>query len=71
MKKSTIGLIIIGITLAILGFDGYLYSDGVPGNSISQTIIYYGQKSMLVPYFIGFGSGFLASHFFDSYTEPR
>lgn len=71
MTKATIGFAIIGITLIILGFDAFLYSDGVPGNSISQTIIYYGQKSMLVPGFVGFGMGFLFAHFFDNYQEPR
>lgn len=61
------GLVFVGI----IGFDVYLYSDGTPGNSISQAIIYYSREVLLIPWFIGFLMGFLAAHFFDSYTEPR
>lgn len=71
MKINTILLIIVGVFVAILGFDIYLYSDGVPGNSISQVIIHYSEKSMMLPWFIGLVMGLLASHFFDNYKEPR
>ena len=71
MSKRTVLIISVLIFAAIMGFDVYLYSDGIPGNSISQTVIYYGQKSMLIPWAIGFLMGFLAAHFFDNFTEPR
>lgn len=71
MSKSRVMLFCFLIFAAIMGFDAFLYSDGVPGNSITQSIIYYASKSALVPYFIGFLMGFLASHFFDTYQEPR
>lgn len=71
MSTRKVLFAIIGITLSILAFDVYLYSDGVPGNSLSQTIIEYGRTSMLVPWFVGLVMGFLAAHWFDNYTEPR
>lgn len=71
MSKGLILKCILGIFVLILGFDAYLYSDGVPGNSISQVIIHYGEKSMLVPWFIGLIMGFLGAHFFDNYKEER
>jgi len=71
MTKKTVFLICIGIFAGILGFDGYLYTDGVPGNSISQTIIYFSHKCLLIPWFIGGLMGFLSAHLFDNYTEPK
>lgn len=71
MTKARVMLICFLIFAAIMGFDAYLYADGVVGNSITQSIIYFASKSALVPAFIGFGMGFLLAHFFDNYQEPR
>lgn len=71
MAKPTVRIIIVTVFIAVLGFDAYLYSDNIPGNSISQVIIEASDKSKLVPAFVGFLFGFLTSHFFDNYTEPR
>lgn len=71
MSKARVMLICVLIFAAIMGFDAYLYSDGVAGNSITQSVIYFASKSALVPAFIGFLMGFLMSHFFDTYAEPR
>lgn len=71
MRTKTVGIIIIATFALILGFDAYLYSDGIPGNSISQVIIEWSDKSALVPWFVGLLMGFLGGHFFDSYKEPR
>lgn len=65
------GAAIILIFVAILGFDAWLYADGIPGNSISQVIIEWSEKSALVPWFVGLLMGFLGAHLFDSYKEPR
>lgn len=69
MSKTKILYLILAVFVFILGFDVYLYSDGVPGNSISQVIIYYSQKSLLLPWFVGLVMGFLGAHFFDNYKE--
>lgn len=71
VKKSKVLIGIIVIFLTIIGWDVYLYMDGVAGNSISQVIIELSEKSMLVPWFIGLLMGFLGAHFFDNYKEPR
>lgn len=71
MSKSRVMLICFLIFAAIMGFDAFLYSDGVAGNSISQAIIYYSEKSKLIPFFIGFLFGGLAFHWFDNFVEPR
>lgn len=71
MKVKTVGIVIILVFVGILAFDAYLYSDGIPGNSISQVIIEWSDKSKLVPWFVGLLMGFLGAHFFDSYKEPR
>lgn len=71
LSRNKVGLIIIAVFVLIMAFDAFLYSDGLPGNSITQTIIHYSEKSKLVPYFIGYLMGFLAAHFFDDYKEPR
>jgi len=71
MSKLLVGLVSLGIFIGILIFDLCLYLDGVPGNSVTQTIIYYSGKTALVPFFIGFLMGFLGAHFFDNYKEPR
>ena len=71
MSKKTVLFISLGIFVGILGWDAYLYSDDVAGNSITQTIIYFSTKTKLIPYFIGFLSGFLAAHFFDDFTETK
>lgn len=70
MTKKTVFLSIVGIFVAILAYDAYLYTDGVPGNSISQTIIFYSHKCLLIPWGIGMLMGFLGAHLFDSYSEP-
>lgn len=57
--------------MSIAGFDIYLYSDGVSGNSISQVIIDASTKYALIPWFVGFLMGGLTFHFFDNYVEPR
>lgn len=71
MTKNKVAISILLIFLAIVAYDVYLYSDGIPGNSISQVIIDLSEKSHLVPFFIGFLMGGLALHFFDNYKEPR
>lgn len=71
MKPKQVAISILLIFFAIIAFDVWLYSDGVPGNSITQVIIAYSELSPLLPFFIGFLMGFLAAHFFDSYKEPR
>lgn len=71
MKPKQVLMSIIFIFVAIIGYDIYLYSDGISGNSISQVIIAAAEKSPLVPWFVGFLFGALTMHFFDSYKEPR
>ena len=71
MKPKYVWLFIAGFILAVFVFDVYLYSDGVPGNSITQVIITASGVSNLVPWAVGFLMGFLAAHFFDTYQEPR
>lgn len=71
MKKKNVLLGILLIFALVLAWDCYLYMDDVPGNSISQVIIELSEKSRLVAAFVGFLFGFLTSHFFDDYKEPR
>lgn len=71
MSVKTVGIIIVVVFAGILGFDAWLYSDGIAGNSISQVIIGWSEKSALVPWFVGLVMGFLGAHWFDSYKEPR
>lgn len=71
MKPKQVAISIVVIFVCIIGFDIWLYSDGVPGNSISQVIIAAAEKSPLVPWFVGFLFGALTMHFFDTYKEPR
>lgn len=71
MTSKQVAISIIVIFLAIIGYDVWLYSDGIPGNSISQVIIDLSAVSPLVPWLIGFIMGGLTFHFFDSYKEPR
>lgn len=71
MKKKFVYIFIGVIFLLVVLFDIYLYSDGVPGNSITQVIIEASKASMLVPWGIGLLMGFLGAHFFDNYSEPR
>lgn len=53
---------LIGIPLAILTWDAFLYGDKVERNSISQVIIDLSKKSGLIPWVIGLGMGLLAGH---------
>ncbi len=69
MKPAHVWAVIGALVLFIAGFDIYLYSDSIADNSITQVIIEATKHSPLVPYFIGFLSGFLAAHFFDTYTQ--
>jgi len=71
MKPKQVAISIVLIFAAIIAYDIWLYSDGVPGNSISQVIIDLSAISPLVPAFIGFLCGFLFAHFWDTYKEPR
>lgn len=70
MNTRYVWLFIAATFLIIVVFDIYLYSDGVPGNSISQVII-DAAKFPLVPFFVGFLMGGLALHWVDTYKEPR
>lgn len=69
MRKDAVFKLILLVFLLIVGWDIYLYSDGVTGNSISQVIIAYSEKSMMLPWFIGMLMGGLAVHWFDNYKE--
>lgn len=71
MKPKQVAISIVTIFAAIIGYDVWLYSDGIPGNSISQVIIELSGVSPLVPWFVGFLFGALTMHFFDTYKEPR
>jgi hypothetical protein len=71
VKPKQVAISIVVIFVCIIGFDIWLYSDEVPGNSISQVIIDASTVSPLVPWFIGLLMGFTSAHFFDTYSEPR
>lgn len=71
MNKKYVVIFIGVIICLIIGFDIFLYADGVPGNSISQVIIDASRNIPLIPWFVGFLMGGLTFHFFDSYVEPR
>ena len=51
------------ITIAILIWDVWLYSDEIPRNSITQVIIDLTAKSPMTPALIGFFTGLLFGHF--------
>jgi len=53
----------------LVSVDVYLYTDNIPGNSISQVIISAAEQSMLIPWFVGFVMGALTFHWFDNYKE--
>lgn len=69
MKPKHIAIVIIMSFIGILAFDGYLYSDTIARNSISQVIIDAAAKSALVPWFVGLIMGFLGAHWFDNYKQ--
>lgn len=70
LSRKVVLAIVADLACGILIFDAVLYADGQPGNSISQSIIYYSHKCLLLPWLVGFIMGFLTSHLFDSYAEP-
>jgi hypothetical protein len=53
------------IFLIVIFWDGYLYLDGIPSNSITQSVIFYSTLYPILPWGIGFLMGYLTSHFFD------
>lgn len=71
MRTNTVFKLILLVFLLIVGWDIYLYSDDVVGNSISQVIIAYSEKSMMLPWFIGLLMGGLAVHWFDNHSEGK
>ncbi len=65
MSKTWVIIICIVALLALGAFDYYLYTDDIPGNSITQIIRSFVTVSALVPGAIGFVGGFLFSHFME------
>jgi hypothetical protein len=72
MSRTLVAIIALGIIpAAIIGFDIWLYIDNVPGNSISQVIIWLTSFSPLVPFMFGFFMGALIVHWFEAYFYKR
>jgi cytochrome c biogenesis protein CcdA len=66
VNKSIVWVFIFSIIAIIAGFDIYLYTDGAPGNSITQIIVAAIKASPLFAGFVGFIFGGLFFHFFDT-----
>lgn len=64
MSKKTVIAIMIAATVAIIGWDVWLYFDDVPGNTISQIVITGSESSPYVPLGLGLFIGWLIGHFY-------
>ena len=64
MSPLLVGLTCFAIAVLIMVWDGYLYSDDVERNSITQVVIDATKKTPTVPWLIGLGMGYLGGHFF-------
>lgn len=64
-KYIIVGIAIIAIFFCILGLDAWL-SILPDWPTLSQTVIYWSGHTHLVPFFIGFITGGLAIHWFES-----
>lgn len=71
MTPSKVLLSCLAIFAAIIAYDVYLYSDGVAGNSITQSVIYYSDIYPILPWVIGFLMGYLVSHFWDPKPQAK
>lgn len=71
MTRARVLLACAAIIAVIFALDVYLYSDSLPGNSITQIVIWATEKTPLVPWLIGFTMGFLTAHFFDTKAQGK
>lgn len=66
MTTKYVWVFILCVFAFIVGFDIYLYTDNIEGNSISQVIIDGTAASPLVAWFTGMIMGGLAVHWFEA-----
>ena len=71
MIKKQVLLTCLAIFLAIICWDAYLYLDGVPDNSITQSVIAVSKEYLILPWGIGFLFGYLTAHFFDPKAQTK
>ena len=65
MSKKLVLISIFAIFFAIIGYDIFLYADGISGNSITQVIIATTRDYPIIAWMIGFLMGYLTAHFYD------
>jgi len=64
MSPTTISVLVGILFLVIVGFDIYLATDSIKGNTYSARIRQWGRKWKWFPYVISLGFGALTGHFF-------
>lgn len=71
MSKRLVLISIFAVFFAIIGYDVYLYSDSIDGNSITQVIISTTHDYPILAWAIGFLMGYLTSHFYDPEAQKK
>lgn len=71
MKPKHVILIALLIFLAIIGWDVYLYSDNIEGNSITQVVRGIIKDNPLASAALGFLFGALFIHFTDFTSQKK
>jgi len=64
MTEIAVIATMLGLNIAIIAWDVYLYRDKIPGNSITQVIIKLSKDKPIIPAAIGAEMGFLFGHWF-------
>lgn len=64
LTPKMIGILLIAVVLAFIGFDVYLALDGIPKNTWSARIRSWAVSNPWLPFFLAAGFGALSGHWF-------
>jgi hypothetical protein len=70
MRPKTIGAFVIFMTVALIGFDVYLASDDIVGNTYSEQIRAWADEWWWLGHLIAAAMFFLAWHWFRNNATP-